>query len=52
MDSDKGDVSEVEAEEDWFASPQDVQPGAAGVSKASQAMNDEVCGLRSLRSFY
>lgn len=41
-DSDRDDISEVDAEDDWFGNPQDVQPGTSASSKVSKARNDEV----------
>ncbi|KAN0111331.1 hypothetical protein V8E52_008606 [Russula decolorans] len=40
-DSDRDDISEVDAEDDWFGNPQDVQPGTSASSKVSKARNDE-----------
>ena len=44
-ESDEGNASKEDNEEDWFGSVQDVQPGVLAPSKASKAMNDEVCAL-------
>ena len=41
-ESEQGDASEEDTEQDWFGNIQDVEPGVQAPSKASKAMNDEV----------
>ena len=41
-ESDQDDISEVDAEDDWFSNPQDIPPGASAASKVSKATSDEV----------
>jgi hypothetical protein len=46
MESEQGDTSKGDTEEDWFGNEQDVQPGVqAPPSKVLKVMNDEVCVL-------
>ena len=50
-ESEQGDASEVEDEEEWFDDPPSVHPGAQTASKVSHTLNDEVRALTCLESF-
>ena len=49
-ESDKGDYTDVENEEDWFKTTPDVPSRAQAPSKASKLMLNKVSGLSLFRS--